>query len=71
MLNKARLESRIKRILETEAAKDKENDSPTDSLNNISKDLASAIVDEIKSMTIVIVGTAGNVPLTIQSVTIT
>lgn len=70
-LLKARLKGVIKSAFESQAAKEKESDDPSKSLDEICEAIASGVVDEIKNMTIIITGTAGVNPIVITSITIT
>jgi hypothetical protein len=66
-----RIEQSILKAFDDQAKSSNNPDDPSVSRKKIASAIAKAVVTEIKSATIIIVGTAGQVPLTIASVTIT
>jgi hypothetical protein len=71
MLLAERLSGKIKAILDRQAAKQNENDSPQQSRQELADDLTAAIIAEIKQLSIQIIATAGQVPVTVASIVIT
>jgi hypothetical protein len=68
---KSRIKQSILKALDEQANSADNPDEPNISRDKIAEAIAQAVITEIKAMTIIIVGTAGNIPLTITSVTIT
>lgn len=71
MLLSERLSSKIKAALDRQAAKQAESDSPQQSRQELADDLTAAIIAEIKQMSIQIIATAGQVPVTVATIVIT
>jgi hypothetical protein len=71
MLLAERLSNKIKAALDCQAAKQDENDSPQQSRQELADDLAAAIIAEIKQMSIQIIASAGQVPVTVVTIVIT
>jgi hypothetical protein len=71
MLLVERLSNKIKAALDRQAAKQDENDSPQQSRQEVADDLALAIIAEIKQISIQVIASAGQVPVTVASVVIT
>jgi hypothetical protein len=71
MLLVERLSNKIKAALDRQAAKQNENDSSQQSRQEVADDIASAIIVEIKQMSIQITALAGQVPVTVVNIAIT
>jgi hypothetical protein len=67
----SRIEASILKAFDDQAKSSNNPDDPSLSRKKIASAIAKVVVVEIKAATIIIVGTSGNVPLTITSVTIT
>lgn len=70
-LVKSRIKQSILKVFDDQAQSADNPQDPADSRDTIADAIADAVITEIKAMTIAIIGTAGNIPLTITSITIT
>jgi hypothetical protein len=69
--SKSRIKNAIKKAFDEQAKNVDNPDDPSVSRDKIAEAIADAVIEEIKSMTIKIVGVAGTNTLTITSIIIT
>jgi hypothetical protein len=69
--SKNRIKNAIKKAFDEQASNAENPDDPSVSRDKIAEAIAEAVIEEIKGMTIKIVGVAGTNPLTITSIIIT